>query len=188
VARRWVSFPGFNDRAAEIVNGQSPFEPRQHVIICLDDPESGGTLGYYGTIVRVLGRSKTEYPDQPDLWHYRVSIPAQNRKVNVPSCMLLATGILDPCEFADLDGKIAFDERPHSDNHELSGSYRLPARGVTYFTFRKSAAPVATYQLAMQMDSDPPESILVYHVPQKAKLNREYVRQAIFDLLGFGSS
>jgi hypothetical protein len=169
----------------EIVNGQSPFELGQQVIVCLDNPESGGTLGYYGTIVRVLGRSKIQYPDQAQFWHYRVSIPQQNRRINIPARMLLATGILDSCEFADLEGKIAFDERPYSDNHELSGSYRLPARGVTYFTFLKVAVPVATYKLALQMDANPPESILLYDVPQKAKLDRDYVRHAILDLLGF---
>lgn len=163
----------------------SPFEPGQHVIVCLENPESGGTLGHYGTIVRILGRSKTQYPDQPEAWYYRVSVPYLNRNINVPHGLLLATGVLDPFIYEELAGKIAFDVRPHSDNQELSGSYRLPARGVTYFTFRKSPIPVATYTLEMQLKTKAPESILVYQVPQNVKLNREYVALAIRNLLGF---
>jgi hypothetical protein len=172
------------------VSSHSPFEPGQHVIVCLDDPESGGTLGYYGTIVRILGKSKTQFPDQPYLWHYRVSVPYLNRRISVPGQMLLATGILEPFEGDDLDGKIIFDIGPHRDNEdrdndEISGSYRLPSSGVTYFLFRKSLGPVATYQLQMQIPPDRPESILTYHVPQNANLNTDYVLRAIRDLLGF---
>ena len=169
------------------MNLDSPFESGQHVLICLDDPESGGTLGYYGTIVRVLGKSKAQFPDQPHLWEYRVSVFGRKEKINVSGQMLLATGIVDSAEFEqNLEGKITFDARPGSDNVELSGSYRLPSRGATYFVFRKTDTPVATYKLEMQLDTNRPESILLYDVPRNVTLNADYVLTAIRALLGAG--
>ena len=167
----------------------STFKPGQSVIVCLDDPESGATLGYYGTIIRIFGKSKTQFPNQPQHWYYRVEVPYLNKKIDVPARMLLSTENLGRSEFKDeRDQKICFDKRPDQDNDEISGSYRLSSGSITYFMFRKSDMPVATYKLDMQIHANHPETLLLYHVPKNATLNSEYVRLAIRELLGIRSS
>lgn len=161
------------------------FEPEQRVIACQEDAESGGTIGFYGTVVRCLAESRIRYPDEADKWVYRVSVPYFRRTVNVPGNMLVAIDMLDENKSEKLDWLICFDSIPADDNQSISGSFKLPNSGATFFKFKKSAAEVASYKLKMQMDREKPEFVLIYDVPRQAKLDANYVRDAIRTLIGF---
>jgi len=132
-----------------------------------------------------LAESKIQYPDQPNMWHYRVSVPYMKQRINVPARMLVEIGMLVEPASKDPDWNICFDSSPAEDNQEIMGSYRLPNSGTTYFQFQKTDSHVATYRLMMQMEPTKPESRLVYSVPRHARLTSGYVRDAIRKLLGF---
>lgn len=164
------------------------FDPGQHVIICQEDPESGETIGYYGTVIQVLAESKIRLPESPHLWQYRVSVPYMQRAITVPARMLVATGMRDGRAHAQPDWKICFDRIPENDNETISGSYRLPNTGTTYFLFQKSDSDVLLYKLSMQIGETRPEWKLIYEVPRPAKLDSVYVRDSIRKLIGIGNA
>ncbi|MEO8268736.1 MAG: hypothetical protein ABI557_03385 [Aureliella sp.] len=160
------------------------FSSQQRVIVCRkEDSDPTETLGYYGVVVRILAEAKIRYPEQPDMWDYRVFVPFLNRKVTVPGRILVATGILGD-SMDDLDWKICFDTIPTDNNHEISGSYRIPNSGTTYFSFQKTESAVATYRLVMQMATSSPEFKLFFSVPCRTKLTADYVRASIRRILG----
>lgn len=166
------------------MRSEAKFDPGQYVIVCEQDPESGRTLGYYGTIVRVLANSKIRNPESPNLWRYRVSVPYMQRELVAAGISLVSTGMFEDSVDVEPDWKIIFDRTPKIDNQTISGSYRLPCTGPTYFLFQKSDSDIVTYRLTMEMGEVRPESKLLYHVPQNAKLDSVYVRDSIRRLVG----
>lgn len=162
-----------------------PFLPGQRVLVLGDDPQSGATLGHYGTIIRILGRLKSGFPDDPEFWSYRVWVPILNRRLNVHAGQLLALGSQDREDLIkELQGKIIFDAPLSQDNREISGCYQLPAHGIPYYRFQKRDIPVAIYQLEMQNHLHQPESTLTYDVPEHVNLDAEYVIRAVREVLG----
>ena len=166
---------------------ENHFSPQQRVIVCREEGrDASETLGYYGTVVRILAEAKLGYPDHPNKWDYRVFVPYLNRQITVPGHMLVATGILGDA-IDELDWKICFDTIPKDDTYKISGSYRIPNSGTTYFSFEKTESAVATYRLLMKVATSSPEFKLFFSVPRKTNLTADYVRASIREILGFPS-
>ena len=139
-----------------------PFVPQQCVIVCRKGiSETSETVGYYGTVLRILAEAKLRYPDEPRKWKYRVFVPILDRQITVPGRLLVSTGTLGEST-EDLDWKICFDTIPSSDHSEVTGSYRIPNSGTTYFKFEKTECAAETYRLLMQIATSPPESRLLF--------------------------
>lgn len=167
---------------------ENPFSPQQRVIVCREEyGEPSESVGYYGTVVRILADAKLRYPDQPSLWDYRVFVPFLDQQLTVPGRQLVSTGILGE-SIEDLDWKICFDTIPTDDNSEITGSYRIPNSGTTYFKFRKTDCDTETYRLAIQIAISPPESKLFFNVPLNTQLTANYVRATIRRILGLSDN
>ena len=166
-----------------------PYRPGQRCVVFKDDPVSGATLGYHGTIVRLLTRSIRRYPDVPDLWYYRVFVPALNRKVDVAAQNLFVTGEIDqsatderPPE--DNVCEIRFDYPPREDNSEIHGVFRLPGRGWELFSFQKREQSEPTFELHMQVEGvESGRCEILYSVPATERLDRAYVLKSLAKIL-----
>lgn len=163
-----------------------PLQPRTLVVVFKESPESGATLGYYGTITRVLNSSVVRHPEQPDWWIYRVFLPHFNRHFDIPARQLIATANVDPTEPSrDPVCELQFDSRPNADNDEIHGAYRLPSRDWDFFDFRKSDQSAPTYQLSMPLELPRKRaSKLSYQIPSTEVLDRDYVLRAIGEIIG----
>src|SRR5690348_15892662 len=91
-----------------------------------DAPAMGATVGYYGTIVRILHSSMLRSPSRPDFWLYRVFIPDLDRHFDLPLSELCLTADSDPPKPPSCPTcEVQFDFKPGSDNQELHGAYRI---------------------------------------------------------------
>ena len=117
----------------------------QGVIVFQDCPESGATLGYYGTVARVRTASIRRNPSLPEHWVYSVYVRSFNRCVDVAASDLLATGNWESPDLphipedADPILELRFHGKVAQDNSVIEGAFRPPGREWWLFSFRKSA-------------------------------------------------
>lgn len=168
-----------------------PFLPNQRVIVFQADLSSGDTLGYHGIIVQLHAKSRFQYPNDPERWVYRVSVPCLGRHVDVASMDLFATEGLNDfplrletalsqpvCEFR-------FNSPIEEDNCQIEGAFRMPPRKWVTFTFRKSERPQAEYKLSFELDGlQLGAGQLHYEVPTTDRLDRQFVLRAIAGIIG----
>ncbi|MGQ9563169.1 MAG: hypothetical protein ACUVQH_12345 [Thermogutta sp.] len=164
--------------------------PRQRVIVFMECPVSGATLGYCGTIIRVQTRSICRHASEPGLWTYRVFVPFFQACMDVAARNLFPSGGLDLAklpveEDADNQGSefhIACD--PETDLDEIHGAYRI---GVVWyhFTFRKCDQPQPTFELRLAAESGMSVAGSVhFQVPRDTRLNASFVLREIARVLG----
>lgn len=163
-----------------------PLKPRQIVIMFGNCPDSGATLGFYGTVTRVLNSSVVRHPSRPDLWVYRVLMPHFGCQFDISARKLFAPGTLAPAvPCAEPVCELEFDAEPADDNEEIHGAYRLPGHDWDYFVFRKSDQPRAGYELRMPAETlRTKPAKLCYSVPRSEVLDRDYVLKAVGDIFG----
>jgi hypothetical protein len=156
-------------------------DPQQRAIAFLQDAESGGTLGYYCTIVT----------NEPDQLTYRVYIPYLNEYRSVAAPDLLVTGANDSVDSPPeaLAGpplyELRFDHDLGEDNDEIRGVYRLPGGHWVVFTFRKCDRPYPDFRLRLPGECPSPSvGKLSFHVPGCVCLDRHFVLTALACITG----
>lgn len=171
--------------------GQRRLQPRERVVIFKDDPSSGATLGYYGTVLDIHTSSIQRHPDSPEHWSYTVLIYGSGDRVDVVAGDLFAPGMMNFDHLPpDSDtSKPAFEIRVHGEIgklcKEIRGAYRFLDREWRLFTFRKRDSQCPAYKLTFPLPGQGPRvANLEYSVPYDVNLDQSFIFQAIADLTG----
>jgi hypothetical protein len=160
-----------------------PYKPRQVVIVFTNDLASGQTIGYYGTILRVLAATVSQNPARPDRWMYRVYLPYLKKYLDLEARDLCVTESIDPNELpAEPACEIRFSSTIDLDNREIHGAYRVPSRDWDYFLFQKCDEANSSFQLRLPIGAG--HGTLYYNVPATIRLDCDYVLHAIAEILG----
>ena len=158
------------------------FKPRQIVLVLLDDPASGATLGYQGNVVCLDRKSVREHSDQPDRWKYVVHVPQLGKHFRIGARLLVATDDWDSVDpLVDSVCEVRFDNETAEDNLSVSGRFRVSNLGLwNTFQFVKTDDAAVGFRVAMPVaiGSCGPGR-LSYSVPSGEVLDREYVCRAI---------
>lgn len=151
--------------------------PRDIVAVFEDDPESGGTIGHYGTVIRI-GTSAFSSPDDQ-----MIRVLVKGREIDLPERDVLATGRIDDSnEWVNTSCSVQFE--PCNDDDQQRGSYRSRA-GTFSFVFRFSERPISTYKLRFQPITETERhGDLEYNAASDATLDRAYVLRAIGAITG----
>ncbi|WP_037199845.1 hypothetical protein [Rhodopirellula baltica] len=152
-------------------------QPRSIVAVFADDPESGGTIGHYGTVIRVSPNAFTSPGDRI------VRVLVQGREIDIPESDVLVTARVDVSNpWVNTSCSVRLD--PIDDSGEWCGVYRSRA-GQFKFVFRLSEQPISTYRLRL-----PPVTECVRHghleycAAVGSTLDHTYVLRAIGEITG----
>ncbi len=165
--------------------------PRQRVVVFPRNDASGATLGYHGTVVRLVSESLLKQPFLRDSWVYRVYVPYLKRAIDFTARDLLALEEWDEIELpvatdeAEPAGEICLEQICTDDNGEIRGSYRVYEHRDTHFLFQKCDIDVADYQLQLTTTGDDAgSSQLSYRVPFAQRLDWKYLLCALGEITG----
>ena len=178
--------PGYAGRSIDLVDPlcwqqttrcTRMLQPRDIVAVFEDDPESGGTIGHYGTVVRVAANAFTSPNDRI------VRVFVQGREIDIPERDVLPTGRVDDSNpWVNTSCCVQFD--PPNDSGEQRGSYRSRA-GQFRFVFRVSERPVSTYNLRLPPPTERERNgNLEYNAAAGSILDHAYVLRAIGEITG----
>jgi hypothetical protein len=169
--------------------GQRRLRPHERVVVIAEDPTSGATIGYYGTIVRLHTSSLRLNPGSPAQWTYSVFVQRLQKCVDVVATSLFATGQISnvdiPAEIdeSNLVVEIRFHHSLVQGNPEVHGAYRLPEAEWRLFSFRKSEVARASFRLAVPVpDESSRAAELEFSVPFEHELDKHYVFRAIAEV------
>ena len=163
-----------------------PIKSMTHIMVVTNDETSGSTIGYHGTVIRVIDRSVLAKPECPTKWSYRVYIPVLRAEFEIAASKIIPTNELDDFETSEHSPCIIqFDVTSGEDIH---GAYRVNDFEWIHFHFTRHDKPFDSYTLNMPMNSDLPiPRRLNYRVRCDAVLDRKYVCQAVQTILGLSS-
>lgn len=160
-----------------------PIKPMTHVLIVKNSEVSGSTIGYHGTVIRVIDRSVLSNPDTPANWSYRVFIPVLEAQFEIVASKIISTGKMDDVGTIEhLFRDIQFD---FASSEESQGAFRLDDNDWLNFHFKKHDASYDECTMSMPMNAGFPVALRIYcRVRREAILDREYVLRAIKKALG----
>ena len=151
-------------------------QPRDIVAVFRDDPESGGTIGHYGTVVRVDADAFTRPEDRS------IVVLVQGRQAKMFERDVIATGRVDesnPWVNTACTVRFATQTSPT----ELTGTY-LSRVGSFDFEFRVCDKISDTYNLRFPLNADHRHGRLEYFVAKQHQLDRSLVLRAIGNITG----
>ena len=152
-------------------------QPRDIVAVFVNDPESGGMIGRFGTVIRVGPNAFTFPGDQI------VRVLVAGREIEFLERDLLAIGCCDESNpWVKTSCAVQFESLGNTG--EQRGSYRS-RWGSIDFLFRVSERPVSTYNLRLP---PPTERLrrgnLEYNAAAGSRLDHAYVLRAIGEITG----
>jgi len=169
----------------------TPYQPHLCAIIFRDDVDSGATIGYHCTIMRVHTSSISASPDRPNTWIYRVYVPYFDAHMDLAASDLFVTGGVDVFPLPPERGpvhpvcELRFDSHVFDDNNAIEGSYRFPGRQWRRFSFRKCDQLTPSFQLRLAVNGvEVGSGSLFYDVPTAQRLDRSYVLSALAEIVG----
>ncbi|MEQ1826380.1 MAG: hypothetical protein ABL921_10545 [Pirellula sp.] len=164
-----------------------PIKPKTHVLIVEDREVSGSTVGYHGTVIRVIDRSVLANPELPNRWSYRVYVPVLDAEFEIAARIIIPTVQEDDLENRkQTPFNIQFDSSPSSSSpstKEIHGAFRVEDDWI-HFHFIKHDESYDAYKLDIQVVTKLHLTRrLVFRVGRDTILDRNFVRQAIFAIL-----
>ena len=163
-----------------------PIKSMAHIMVVTNDEASGSTIGYHGTVIRVIDRSVLAKPECPTEWSYRVYIPVLRAEFEIAASKIIPTNEVDDFDTSEyISRTIQFDLTSGEDIH---GAYRVSDFEWIHFHFTRHDEPFDKYTLNMPMNTDLPNTRrLNYRVRFDAVLDRKYVCQTVQAILGRSS-
>ncbi len=159
-----------------------PIRPWTHVMVVKNCDVSGSTIGYHGTVIRIIDSSVLENPDTPDCWSYRVYIPAIEAEFAIEGKKIIPTAELD--DIATLGRTFKNLQFDFSSGEESHGAFRLNDDEWLHFHFKKHDANYDEHTISMAMNAEHPVTRrLNYRVRRESILDREYVLNAIKNII-----
>jgi len=160
-----------------------PIKSMTHVIVVKNDEASGSTIGYHGTLIRVIDRSVLAAPESPTKWRYRVYVPVLSAEFEIVASRIIPTDEANYCDNTEhITRTIQFDS---TSTEEIHGAYRVNAHDWIHFHFTRHDEPLDKYTLNMPMNTSYPcTRRLNYLVRCDAVLDRKFVCQAVQIILG----
>jgi hypothetical protein len=174
-----------------------PILPGTTVAVFLGDDASAATVGYYGTLRGVCESTMAASDKRPQLWHYRIHVPALGGEITLPSCKFLVLQdsdgeprLLPPADVARLEAAVEpchlkFACPVANDNEELYGRFRFGLCNRGLFHFRKSDQRSPTYRLRLPVRGrHAGRTKLTFEVPAQLVLDQSYVLRTLVMILG----
>jgi hypothetical protein len=171
--------------------------PGSRVAVFLGDSSSQATIGYHGTLLGICPGVMGRNPRSPRSWQYYVELPTLGRVIEVAAVDLLvacdhegrtvmvAADSLVRQEDAFEPREVQFFSPVEDDNEELYGRYRfgMSERGAFYFKKRDQRLPA--FQLRLRGQLFHRSRVRIYYdVPSHERLDREFVMNALADVIG----
>ena len=151
-------------------------QPRDIVAVFTDDPESGGTIGHYGTVVRVDSDAFTPPGDRS------IVVLVQGRQSRMLERDVIATGRVDESNpWVNTACTVQF--APQDCPTLLTGTYQSRV-GSFDFEFRSSDKVADTYHLRFPLTADQRHGHPEYFVAKQHQLNHSLVLRAIGKITG----
>ncbi len=170
--------------------GQRRLHDLERVVVVAEDPASGATIGYYGTVIRLHTSSLRLHPSSPERWTYSVFVQRLQDCIDVVATSLFATGQMSNNLCSEVDAsdhvmEIRFHSSLVWDNTEIDGAYRLLDAEWRLFSFRKCEIARPSFRLAVPVpDESSRAAELEYSVPMAHQLNEHFVFRAIAEMHG----
>lgn len=159
-----------------------PIRPWTHVVVVKTCDVSGSTIGYHGTVIRIIDSSVLENPDTPDCWSYRVYIPAIEAQFAIVGKKIIPTAERD--DFATQGRTFKNLQFDFSSGEESHGAFRLNDDEWLHFHFQKHDANYDEHTISMPMNAVYPVTRrLNYRVRREVVLNRKFVLNAIMNII-----
>ena len=155
-----------------------PIRPMTHVMVVNNSDVSGSTIGYHGTVIRVIDQSILANPSAPARWSYRVFIPQLKAEYAIVADKIISTDETDdPDTLGHAIRDIQFDVMTTEESH---GAYRINSREWLHFHFCRHDALSDEWSMSMPMNRDEPDiRRLRYRVGSEAVMDKEYVLRSI---------
>lgn len=165
---------------------ECPLVPRQRAIFFDPGDQSGATIGHCCTIVEVDPDSRQRHPEGPFHWQVLVYFPHLLQYLEVEGGHLLPLDERDDSQLPSFDPpplELSF-VADAGDHERINGKYRKGSWYWRDFVFSKADQPLPTWQLHGNVHGSRFDlGEVVYFVPRTERLNRDYVEQAMRDIL-----